>query len=83
MAGAPPTIYRWGFSGKALDNFMAETKTTREVDQGVRFKYATDPAKQPPAFRPRVATPGQDMGPYQMRDALWAGFLKSLGGASD
>ena len=93
---------------------------------------ATDPARQPPAFRPRVATPGpgygyqtwlmpfkertfalqgihgqhifvqpnsgivmvqtsvndqasgrQDMRPYQMRDALWAGILKSLGGASD
>jgi CubicO group peptidase (beta-lactamase class C family) len=93
---------------------------------------ATDPAKQPAAFRPRVATPGpgygyqtwlmpfkertfalqgihgqhifvqpksgivmvqtsvndqasgrQDMRPYQMRDALWAGILKSLGGASD
>ncbi len=93
---------------------------------------ATDPARQPMAFRPRVATPGpgygyqtwlmpfkertfalqgihgqhifvqpksgivmvqtsvndqasgrQDMRPYQMRDALWAGILKSLGGASD
>ena len=25
----------------------------------------------------------QDMRPYQMRDALWAGILKSLGGVSD
>lgn len=93
---------------------------------------ATDPARQPPAFRPRVATPGpgygyqtwlmpfkertfalqgihgqhilvqpksgivmvqtsvndqasgrQDMRPYQMRDALWYGILKSLGGSTD
>ena len=93
---------------------------------------ATDPARQPSAFRPRVATAGpgygyqtwlmpfkertfalqgihgqhifvqpksgivmvqtsvndqasgrQDMRPYQMRDALWAGILKSLGGAGD
>ena len=93
---------------------------------------ATDPAHQPPAFRPRSATPGmgygyqtwllplkertfalqgihgqhifvqprsgivmvqtsvndqasgrQDPKPYQYRDALWAGVLKSLGGLSD
>ena len=93
---------------------------------------ATDAARQPPAFRPRSATPGmgygyqtwlvplkertfalqgihgqaifvqprsgivmvqtsvndqasgrQDVRPYQYRDALWAGVLKSLGGFSD
>jgi len=93
---------------------------------------ATDPARQPTAFRPRSATPGmgygyqtwilplkertfalqgihgqhifvqprsgiimvqtsandqasgrQDPKPYQYRDALWAGVLKSLGGLSD
>jgi CubicO group peptidase (beta-lactamase class C family) len=93
---------------------------------------ATDVARQPPAFRPRTATPGlgygyqtwllplkertfalqgihgqhifvqpksgivmvqtsvndkasgyQDARPYQFRDALWAGVLKSLGGFTD
>ena len=93
---------------------------------------ATDAARQPPAFRPRSATPSmgygyqtwlvplkertfalqgihgqaifvqprsgivmvqtsvndqasgrQDVRPYQYRDALWAGVLKSLGGFSD
>jgi len=93
---------------------------------------ATDAARQPAAFRPRMATPGmgygyqtwiapftertfalqgihgqhimvqpksgivmvqtsvndqpsgrQDNRPYQMRDALWVGVLKSLGGVSD
>ena len=93
---------------------------------------ATDAARQPPAFRPRSATPGmgygyqtwlvplkertfalqgihgqaifvqprsgivmvqtsvndqpsggQDVRPYQYRNALWAGVLKSLGGFSD
>ena len=93
---------------------------------------ATDPARQPTAFRPRSATPGMGYGyqtwilplkertfalqgihgqnvfvqprsgivivqtsvndqasgyqnarPYQYRDALWAGVLKSLGGFGD
>ncbi len=93
---------------------------------------ATDAARQPPAFRPRSATPGmgygyqtwiapfkertfalqgihgqhimvqpksgivmvqtsvndqpsgrQDPRPYQMRDALWLGVLKSLGGITE
>jgi CubicO group peptidase (beta-lactamase class C family) len=93
---------------------------------------ATDVARQPPAFRPRTATPGLgygyqtwllplkerafalqgihgqtifvqprsgivmvqtsvndqpsgrgDLRPYQFRDALWAGVLKSLGGFTD
>ena len=93
---------------------------------------ATDPARQPSAFKPRNATPGmgygyqtwllplkertfalqgihgqaifvqpksgivmvqtsvndqpsgrQDVRPYQYRDALWAGVLKSLGGFTD
>ena len=93
---------------------------------------ATDPTRQPPAFRPRTATPSmgygyqtwllplkertfalqgihgqhivvqpksgivmvqtsvndqasgrQDPRPYQFRDALWLGVLKSLGGVTD
>ena len=49
MVGAPPITYRWGFSGKTLDDFMAETKTTGlmvlKEGQVVAERYQVVPEK--------------------------------------
>ncbi len=128
--GFNATLRNYGRFGILLAN-----DGVREGVQVIPRDYlldATDAARQPPAFRPRSATPGmgygyqtwlvplkertfalqgihgqtifvqprsgivmvqtsvndqasgrQDVRPYQYRDALWAGVLKSLGGFSD